>query len=265
MDLEAKIAKLEAKLRDELDPVKYSALAIRLATLNAAKKDVEDDDEEDDDEEKKAAAAKKAEEKKAEEKKAEEKKAALAGKKSEEEKKAEEKKAEEKKSEEEKKASAALSLIERATGRTGEAAIGAAAALFSRAEEAIRITTELQQSAHKTERAQLLESITRHGNHKGMVSWLATQPLEVVRGFAEQALKGPKAVATETGDLLIPKATKANTIDALPAAIQEMVTAAVNAFPASASAEKKEQFRAELIRRHLADQAKAQNGAGGTY
>ncbi len=92
MDLEAKIAKTEDELRAELDPAKYSQLAIRLNVLNAAKKECDDDDDpdsEEDDEEKKAKKAarkKEADEKKAAKKKQEEDEAAARKKQEEDEK-----------------------------------------------------------------------------------------------------------------------------------------------------------------------------------
>jgi hypothetical protein len=254
MDLTAKIAKLEAALNDPATtPAKYSSLAMRLATLVAAKKDADDDEEDEDDEEEKKA-------KKAKQEKAEKDKVAAAAT---EAKPAAKHAAED--DEESKKAKSALALIETVTGRKGDAALGAAAALFSRVEEAIATTARLEKSAEATERTQLLESVARHGTHKGMGAWLATQPIAVLRGFAEQALKGPKAVATEEGDLLIPNATKANTKDSLPKEIQEMITSAVSVFPSSLGADAKVKFEAELVRRHLEDQAKALNGAGKTY
>jgi hypothetical protein len=268
--LEEKIAKTEAALRKDPDPARYATLAQRLATLNAAKKEVDDEDDEEDDEDdekkSKKASAKKSEEKKSEEeeeekaKRADEKKSA---------KKSEEKKSkksdEDEEEEEEKAAKAALSLIEERTGRKGKAALGAAAAIFGRLDQIEADTATLKAKVEKDERTQLLESIVRHGAHKGMTTWLAKQDTETLRGFVSEALKQPKAVHTEEGDLLIPNAAKPNTLESLPKEVQEMVRGAVSALPAGMTAEAKQAFEADLVRKHHENMSKSLNGEGARY
>lgn len=267
LTLEEKIEQVSASLRKEEDPAKYSLLANRLAILTAAKKDMDDEDDLDDDEEdekKSRKSAKKSEEKKYEEEEKrseEEKKASISAKKS---SKRSEEEEEEEEEEESKKASAALAFIEKATGRKGSAAIGAAAAVFARLDTVEKTANELAANAKATEKATLIASVKKYVP-KAQIDWLQTQHLSVVRGFVETALKGSPMVHTESGDLLIPKASAANTKEALPKDIQEMIDGAVAALPGSFNAEQKQKFEATLVQRHLEDQAKALNGAGGRY
>lgn len=267
--LEERIAAVSAKLNATTDPAKYTELAMRLNALTAAKKAIDyEDDEDDEDEDEKKSKAKKAEEKKAEEKKAEEKKAeekSAKGKSkhSEEEKHAEEKKSEEKHAEEEEKsAAAALALIERSTGLTGDAAIGAAAAVFSRLTMLEQQTQQLVAKQATDEKASLIASVTKYVP-KSQIEWLEGQKLSVVKGFVAQALKGAPMVHTEEGDLLIPAARAPNTKESLPKEIQAMVESAVAAFPGTKEA--KASFETELVRRHFENEAKALNGAGGRF
>jgi hypothetical protein len=270
--LEEKIAKTEAALRKEDDPVRYTALATRLSTLQAAKKEMDDEDDEDEeDEEKKSKKSKKSEEKasaskKSEEEEEEEESKSKKSKKSEEKKSEEEEEEESAKKSEEKAAKAALALIETRTGRKGGAALGAAAALFGRLDQVEADTAALKAKSENDERKSLLESITRHGAHRGMVSWLAGQDLDTIRGFASEALKQPKAVHTEEGDLLIPKVgAEANSFAALSKDEQAIVSGAEAALPSSFTKEQREAFRAETVKQINAAKSKQMNGAGGVY
>lgn len=252
MDLDAKIAKLEAKLLVTTDAAERTRLMGNIGNLMAAKKAMDEDDDEDDedDEEKKT------------------KKASAGGtpvptaspaapapsaaRKT--------KREDEEDEEEEESKKAALQLIERATGLKGAAALGATAAMFTRLETVEKTTKTLQQTADANERATLIEKVRAYVP-QSQIDWLATQKLASVRSFVEHATKGPALVATEEGALLRPNVNATpGTFEALPKEVQEMITSAVHAFPSEYGAEAKTKYRAELVRRHHEAIAKAGKG-----
>jgi ClpP class serine protease len=246
MNLSVLIAKTEAKLAAETEPRKIAALVASLDAYKKAEKDCDDEEDDDEDEEKKAAAA-------------------LAAKEEGERKEKEKKARKEKKAEDDgDEAKAALALLEQTTGLTGAAALGKAAAVFARMEQAISTTAELQKSARSAETADLLKRGAKY-IQPNILGTLAKQGLEALRACVTEAEKGAPMVMTEEGALLVPNAVKPNTKEALSKDVQMMIDSAVAVFPVSLGAEKKAAFEADLVRRHLEDQAKALNGAGSRY
>jgi ClpP class serine protease len=277
--LQALIKKTKAAIAKEKDVAKVRSLTEALVAYSAAykaykktEKHVEhvkteegqddDDDEEDDDSDDKK---KDDEDDDSEESEEAEEKASHSAEEEEEappmknsEKAEEEEEAEEA---EEKKATAALRLLEQVTGQRGNAAIGAAMAKFATADRVAADVAKLKADAQATERTALLKTAAKYVP-KHLLGALKTQKLSALRAFVAEAKKGQPMVATEEGDLIVPKAVVPGSEESLPKETLAMIDQAV----AACGLRDPKAFREQLVAKHTASHSdrlnKALNGAG---
>ena len=250
--LAALIKKTEAALREERDPERYSALAMKLATYMAAAKDADDcDDEDDDDDEKKKDAKKEAA-----------KQAGNAAKKAEEAKQAEEaaKKAKKAAAEDEAdSAKALLALVESTTGERGARALGALQAILTNSQATAQAVATMQAERADDRRATLIRENAGKFLTRNDCAWLATQPLATVEGFVAHRQKAGVIVNIDDSTTIKPKAAQPGTEESLPADVLAMISAAVeNACP---NGVKPADFRATLVSAHLKAHTERLNGA----
>ena len=179
-------------------------------------------------------------------------------------KKAEEAAAAEGGEEDDEEAKAALALVRRATGRKGNAAIGAATAMFAQLEATRADVRTLKARAEATDRAALVARAERYAP-KRLVAPIASGPLATLRAFVEEAEKGAPMLATSEGDLIRPKAPAPGTEESLTSDVLAMIDTAV----ASCGLADTKAFRAQLVAAHLKAHTDrinaAASGAQGRY
>ena len=225
IQLDALIKKTEAALLKERDPSKLASLGASLASYKKTKKTMEemeesDDPDCDDDEDKDDAEEKKSAKPPMDDEDEDEK---------DDEKKSEEDDDEEEE-EESKKASAALRLIEAATGMKGRKALGAAQSLFSTAKDTAADVRQLKKDQVAGKKSALISSATGKFITKKEASWCAGQKLSVVEGFIEMRQSAGVIVHTDDTTLVKPKASKPGTEESLPKEVLEIIDQAVSAW-----------------------------------
>ena len=252
--LAALIRKTEAALREERDPERYSALAMKLATYMSAAKaadDCDDEGEDEDDDEKKKDAKKEAA-----------KQAGNAAKKAEEAKQAEEAAKKAKKAaaeDEEDSAKALLALVESTTGERGARALGALQAILTNSQATAQAVATMQAERADDRRATLIRENAGKFLTRNDCAWLATQPLATVEGFVAHRQKAGVIVNIDDSTTIKPKAAQPGTEESLPADVLAMITTAVeNACP---NGVKPADFRATLVSAHLKAHTERLNGA----
>lgn len=264
MKLTSKIALLSAALAGETDPTKraaqsklvarkYEALAV------AAEKgdDDPDDDEDDEDEDSKSAkAAEKAEKSKKAAKAAGHKARADEFKKKAAEAEDEAKRCLAEDEGEGEESSAALALVEKATGLKGQAALGAAAALFGDVVRQGEALKTIQRESADAKRSALLASVEKctTSAEKAM---LASFGVEQLKAFVDVRLKSG-LVHTDDSTLVRPKAATPGTEDALSADVLAMIDVATEHYNGD-----KKTFRASQVAAHLEAHKKQLAGANG--
>lgn len=269
------IAKTEAAIATETDPAQLRILQAKLGTFLARAEmddDKGDDDDDDDDKakkaEEKARKAKRAEEKAKLKSKRADEDAKYAKRKQElddEERKLDEDDAERGRSEEDEARTAAvgvtseaLALIERNTGMSGAAAMGAAQALFSLAKETSARVATIEKTQAAERRAALIKE-ARPLCAASELKWLESQPLASVEGFVEMRRKAGGIIHTDEGTLIRPRAEAPGTYEALPEDIRSLIEDACK----HAGVDDRESLRKALVETHTKQLAHAGvNGAG---
>lgn len=284
--VQALITKTQAAIATETDPAQLRILEAKLGTFLArAEMDDDgddddkpkkkgDDDDDGDDESKSAKHAARAEKLKAKAKatdlrsKASQKKSEAAELEEEAKKCEEESASGEESSEEEARLHAALAaapnagaqeILEALTGLKGSAAVGAAVAKLTRLDkisadvEAIKLVSDAKEKA----------DLVRRAGRYVPPHLVANLDLVAIRALVKEAeAKGSPMVATENGDLIVPKVIQPGTLPALPPEQQAMVEAAV----AAVAPADKDAFRKTLVSKlsteHTERMTQALNGAG---
>lgn len=270
--MSVKMQALIAKMAKETDPAKVSALLVEYGMAKAESSDDDDDepkkkgDDDDDDGGDESKSAKHAA--RAEKLKAKAKATDLRSKASQKKSEAAELEEEAKKCEEEaeggdseekgedKESKAALALLQEATGLTGRAALGAAAALFGDVKRQGEVLKTIQKETAGAKRAGLLESVAKctSSAEKAM---LAGFGLVELQAFVDVRLKSG-LVHTDDSTLVRPKAATPGTEDSLPEGVVAMIDAATANYNGD-----KVSFRASQVAAHLAAHKKQLEGANG--
>jgi ClpP class serine protease len=157
-----------------------------------------------------------------------------------------------------KSAKALLALAQKTTGKRGNAAIGALAAMIANGQRAVQTVEKIQKERTAEKKTSLIDDarakrrITRHEARE-----LAGKPMSFVKSFLDMR---PKAIiATDDDGLLIPSADP-RTGDALPADLEKSINDAMAVMGQGKTADQKAALRANFVDAHKRKMNGATNG-----